>query len=127
MIGHHVICDRYLQDTALDFTINFPQANVTSWWLWHMLKFVAIRPDHSFLLLIPVDESQRRSKLKNEPFPDSVEVLETRLAGYRSWLDDSRWHHIDGLRPLEEISTEIAQRVVPQSGPTATPIQNAVV
>ena len=112
-IGHHVICDRYLDDTRLDFAINFPQARVESWPLWKLLECLAAVPDHKVLLLIPVEESLRRSKIKNEPFPDSREVLEARLADYESWRGDSSWSYIDGRRPKEEVAAEVVQLVAP--------------
>lgn len=127
--GRDVICDRYLEDTALDFQINFPQESVSTWWLWRMLEFVCPRPDHTFLLLISVEESQRRSKLKNEPFPDSAEVLATRLAAYRDWEGQSRpstsagIHVIDGTGSIEEVSRTVQSTVFGSIGGSSNPRQ----
>ena len=106
-MGHTVVCDRYLPDTALDFQINFPQEDLTRWPLWRLMAWCAPVPDCQFLLIIPVDESQRRSVLKNEPFPDAPEVLQMRYATYRSWAQDRRWHVLDGCRPEDDVAAEI--------------------
>ena len=105
--GQTVICDRYLWDTLLDFRLNFPQEQVERWWLWRVLQVVSPRPDVAFALLIPVDESIRRSRQKNEPFSDPVEVLERRLVAYRELEKRTGWYVLDGCRPVHELAEEI--------------------
>ena len=135
--GRDVICDRFLEDTALDFQINFPRESVGSWWLWRILKAVCPIPDHTFLLLISVEESQRRSKLKDEPFPDSADVLATRLAAYKAWDGQghnsgaSRIHVIDGTCSIEEVSRTVQSEVFgtnatdqPATPPASSPQSN---
>lgn len=103
-----IICDRYVFDTQLDFGLNFPQENISNWWLWKLLKITALKPKHHFVLTIPVKESQRRSKLKNEPFPDSDDILEYRLNRYLEYCSQNSYmHHIDGTRPVEVVEKEI--------------------
>ena len=109
--GRTVVCDRYLPDTQLDFQIHFPQENVQQWLLWRLLVWCTPRPDHQFLLIVPVEESQRRSLQKDEPFPDTPEVLAVRYAAYRSWEDDPRWHVLDGCQPADQLAVEIAGAV----------------
>jgi thymidylate kinase len=105
--GQTVICDRYLGDTLIDFTLNFPQENVAAWPLWRLLERVAPRPDAAFLMLIPVAESQRRAALKNEPFPDAPEVLEQRLRHYQAQAAAGHWQTLDGLRSIDDLAAEI--------------------
>ena len=103
-----VICDRYLIDTQIDFELNFPQENVREWWLWKTLAAVAVKPKHHFILTIPVAESQRRSILKEEPFPDTLEVLEVRLKSYLDFSrDNNSAQHIDCMQPLKQVSDQI--------------------
>lgn len=109
--GKVVICDRYLDDTLLDFQQNFPQENIITWGLWRFLRLVAAKADVTFLLLVPVEESVKRSQQKNEPFPDSPEVLTWRLARYQQLAKQRAWQMIDGRRPLFEIAAEIQQIV----------------
>ena len=44
------------------------------------------KPDFHFVLLISESESQKRSKLKNEPFPDSPETLKWRISKYEEYI-----------------------------------------
>ena len=112
LLGKTVIADRYLADTWIDFTLNFPGTGFDHWPLWLLLQFVTPQPDHSFLLLIPVEESLKRSKQKEEPFPDTEEVLQQRLEHYHSFSLTGTWHVIDCTRPLHDIADEIAATVL---------------
>jgi len=107
LTGRTVIADRYLWDTWVDFRLNFPGVEFDRWPLWRLLVWVTPKPDHAFLLLIPVEESLRRSKLKNEPFPDSAEVLGQRLAHYERIGREQGVQMIDCTRPVDEIAAEL--------------------
>ncbi|MFC2089136.1 hypothetical protein ACFLT1_00055 [Bacteroidota bacterium] len=107
-MGKTIISDRYLFDTLIDFQSNFPKEKVDSWILWKLLKIMAMKPKHHFVLTVPVEESLRRSKLKNEPFPDSKKVLEYRLKKYLDYCTrNPKVHHIDGNKPVDEVEREI--------------------
>jgi len=82
-LGKVVICDRYLGDTYIDFSLNFPKSNFNKMWLWKMLIKTLPKPDICFLFTLSVENSIYRSNLKNEPFPDSKEVLQQRLEMYK--------------------------------------------
>ena len=107
LTGETVVADRYLKDTWIDFSLNFPGSNFDRWPLWKFLEFVTPKPDHAFMLLIPVEESSRRGKLKNEPFPDSAEVLGQRLEYYQRFSREGHGLVIDCMRSIDEISNEI--------------------
>ena len=114
LTGRSVVCDRYLWDTLIDFRLNFPQETVERWVLWRLLARCTPRPDAAFLLLIPVEESLRRSQLKGEPFPDPPEVLEARLKEYRLIAaSGSSFHAIDGTRPREETAAFVRETIAP--------------
>ena len=89
--GIVVICDRYLFDTLLDFKRNFPQENVQKWLIWRLLMNVSATPKKHFILTISVKESQYRSTLKNEPFPDSKETLKFRLDEYLKYGNNNKF------------------------------------
>ncbi len=108
-IGYDVLCDRYLQDTRLDFALNFPNERVATWWLWKLLCWTAPRPDAAFLLMVSVSQSQERSLRKQEPFPDSAATLQARWKAYRSWTDE--WYVLDGSRPLAAIAREMDRQL----------------
>jgi dTMP kinase len=107
--GQIVVCDRYLWDTLIDFRMNFPQEHIERSLLWRCLARLAPKPDAAFLLLVPVEESVRRSDVKGEPFRDTFEVLAQRLAHYQALADETgAWHVLDGQRPIDELTAEIA-------------------
>lgn len=105
--GRTVICDRYLWDTLVDFRLNFPQEAVEKSLLWRALDRLTPRPDAAFLMLIPVEESVRRSDLKGEPFRDSIEVLRERLSQYESLAREGHWRVLDGRRAADDLASDI--------------------
>lgn len=107
LCGYWVILDRYLDDTALDFRLNFPRERVMEWRLWRMTVRLAPRPHAAFLLLLPVEESERRSALKHEPFPDPPQRLRERLEHYSRLAGTGRWKHVDGCRPAADIHRDV--------------------
>jgi len=109
-MGHVVICDRYIIDTEVDFKLNFPMENVSNWWLWKLMKWMALKPNCHFVSLIPVAVSVVRSTQKFEPFPDSPEVLAQRLDAYERGLkSDTNLIFIDGMLPIPEVSIKVNQ------------------
>jgi dTMP kinase len=113
LLGKVVICDRYLGDTFIDFSLNFPKNNFEKMWLWKLLVVISPKPDVGFVFTLPVEESIHRSKLKNEPFPDSKEVLEQRLEIYASseLFNGKNWVKIDGLDSINSSASFIKDKV----------------
>lgn len=113
--GKAIICDRYLGDTLIDFQLNFPQEQVEQWVLWRLLQRLTPSPNAAFLLLIPVEESVRRSNFKGEPFPDSPEVLAERMALYRALAQAGHWQVLDGRQTIEELAQQVRLTIGPSS------------
>ena len=113
LLGKVVICDRYLGDTFIDFSLNFSNHNFEKMWLWKLIVATSPKPNIGFLFILPVEESIYRSKLKNEPFPDSKEVLEQRLKIYGAtrFFNDKNWVKIDGLYSIESSASFIKDKV----------------
>jgi thymidylate kinase len=105
--GRIVLCDRYLWDTAIDFRLNFPQEDLDHYWLWRLLERISPQPDASFLMLISVEESVRRSEMKGEPFPDPPEVLRQRLACYQELIPRVPFQVLDGSQPITTLFNQI--------------------
>ena len=104
LLGYNIICDRHMLDTNIDFKLAYPESNTEKWILWKLIKFFAMKPHYHFVSTIPVKESVNRSKNKFEPFPDSPETLEKRLALYNSEIkNNQKLVFIDGMRDLNEI------------------------
>ena len=122
--GKAVVCDRYLWDTLVDFRLNFLQEAVERWWLWKLLVRITPRPDAAFLLLVPVEESVRRSDLKGEPFRDSRAVLTRRLAHYQALAQANHWQMLDGRCSIEDLAGQIQDiiKALDQPGLIATGI-----
>ena len=95
----------------LDFSRNFPDEDVSQWWLWRLLVFLAPRSQHQFLLLVPPGVSARRSVEKDEPFPDSIETLEWRFARYRKMAQQGGWCVLDGLEPVGAVHRRIIKEL----------------
>ncbi|WP_067515005.1 dTMP kinase [Endozoicomonas ascidiicola] len=113
ILGYVVICDRYLEDTCLDFKRNFSGKFNETGILWRALLLFAPKPNHSFLLYVPVEVSIERSKLKKEPFPDSPETLKWRLDYYLNerYFPSSRFCKIDCQQPVDTIQTIIRNHI----------------
>ena len=111
MLGRPVICDRYLDDTLIDFKMNFPQEDVENWILWRLLKWIAPRPDGSFLLMIPLEESIRRSQIKKDPFPEEEQLRHRRYALYKELAKGGKFHVIDGTKAEVEVTEKIRKIV----------------
>lgn len=109
--GNAIICDRYIRDTQIDFRLNFPDLKFERWLFWKLLVASTPKANAAFLLLIPVEESMRRSNLKAEPFPDSRETLDSRLRAYQKLVSEEHWQVLDGCQPIEELSMLIHKKV----------------
>lgn len=109
MLGRVIICDRYIDDTRLDFQRNFPTVKFERMLLWRVLEWVTPTADASFLLWVPVDESIKRSQEKGDPFPDDEETLKWRLEAYMdaSVFPLDRYKRLDCRRSVAEISETI--------------------
>lgn len=103
--GKVVICDRYIEDTFLDFTHNFGDSFNPESFMWRVLIYLSPKPDYAFLLTVPVEVSKYRSTLKNEPFPDTPETLEWRLNKYmdEAIFPSTRFYKIDCQQSVEDI------------------------
>jgi thymidylate kinase len=86
LLGFVVVCDRYIEDTELDFRRNFDGLNIDEKKLWRLLRWMIPKPDASFVLWLPIDEVLNRQRQKLEPFPDDRETLSWRLEQYADEL-----------------------------------------
>jgi thymidylate kinase len=118
--GRPVLCDRYLWDTAIDFRLNFPQEKLDHYWLWRLLERISPQPDASFLMLISVEDSVRRSEMKGEPFPDPPESLRQRLACYQDLSPRFPFHVLDGSQPVTTLFNQILSHLARVHGDQRT-------
>lgn len=109
--GRTVLCDRYLWDTLIDFKIAFPDVQVEKWLLWKMLVRLTPSPDAAYLLMIPIEESERRCQIKYEPFPDPPKRRVQRYVMYQEFSKLGHWHIIDASRPVDNVFAAIVAEV----------------
>ncbi len=106
-LGYTIIFDRYVEDTELDFSRNFPGLKVSGWLLWRFLLLLAPRVRCHFLLIVPTEVSAYRSIEKHEPFPDSLETLEWRYIRYCQMADKKEWCLLDGRNSITIVHQKI--------------------
>lgn len=107
-----LLCDRYLSDTFIDFTLKYPYMRFERWLVWKLLLKVYRKPDCSFVLTITPEESMRRSNLKFEPFPEPQEKRVKRLNLYMQEIKYGRWQYeIDCMRPIDVIHQELKSKI----------------
>jgi thymidylate kinase len=113
MMGKFVICDRFLDDTRLDFRRKFPSIPFEKMFLWRLLELASPLPNVSILLWVPVDESRKRSLIKCEPFPDNVETLSWRLSSYldEKIFPSEKYIILDGRKDVNILAKRIAKSI----------------
>lgn len=110
--GTIVICDRYIWDTYIDFKIKYPDYDFERGFWWRLTLKTMLKPQASFCMFIPAEESMRRSSLKEEPFPESVEARRERIDWYVRERENNRWQYvIDATKSIEEVYSAIVERL----------------
>lgn len=107
-LGRIVICDRYFWDSYIDFRMKFQKYDFENWLSLKFAKSFSPKPDISFMMTIPAEESIRRSSLKDEPFPEPLETRKKRIAMYMSEVENNRWSNvIDATVPVNDVFNNI--------------------
>ncbi len=109
--GRVVVGNRYLLDALVDFRVNFPGERVEQRWLCRWLRRIAARPDATFCLLVPPEETIARTRKKSRFHWETPEVLQERWRQYRVLSEDLGVQVLDGTRPVEELARSIRERV----------------
>jgi dTMP kinase len=109
--GTTVICDRYLWDTLIDFKIMFPDVCIEKWILWKILAWCSPVPSVEYLLMIPIETSEKRCLQKYEPFPDTPERRSRRYRLYKEILNLNKWTVIDATQTAETVFVEIQHKL----------------
>lgn len=103
--GHVVVCDRYLEDSAIDLRMAFglrPERLM----VWKIVSAVCPRPDIQLFLTIPAIESERRSLEKGDPFPESFPDRQKRISYYQEAMSVGI-QRLDGRQPEAELAGHI--------------------
>lgn len=109
-IGKTIICDRYIWDTYIDFKMKYPEYDFEHGFWWRLTLKTMVKPEPSFCLFIPAEVSMYRSSLKDEPFPEPIEVRRERIDWYMRELKNKRWQYeIDATKPIQEVFQSIVE------------------
>lgn len=112
LMGTKIICDRYIWDTYIDFKMKYPEYDYEKGFWWRLTLKTMLKPDPSFVLFIPAEESMRRSDLKDEPFPEPIEVRDERIKRYIEEVGKGRWQHrIDATKSIDEVYQQIRSKI----------------
>ena len=106
-----VVCDRYLLDSLVDFRVYFPDDRVEDRLLCKLLRAASVRPDVAFCLLVPVEESMRRTTDRSRHHWESRETLQQRLDQYRALADELGVQILDGCEPVDRIASRMRDGV----------------
>jgi thymidylate kinase len=102
-LGCIVICDRYLDDSRLDFVENMSAANLEDTWLWKLLELLSPNVDLSILLEIQVDLALERSGIKNDEYPVACDALERRFQEFASVKHFGEHVRVDASENEEDV------------------------
>lgn len=107
LFGTTVLADRYFEDSRIDFRMKYPEFNFEKWLVWKFAEAIYKKPTHSVIYTIPAEVSMYRSTLKDEPWPEPVEVRRDRIERYQKEIELGRWQHvIDATGTIEEVYQE---------------------
>ena len=107
LFGTTILADRYFWDSYIDFKMKYPEFDFERWLVWRVAKAICKKPKHSIIYTIPAELSMYRSTLKDEPWPEPVEVRRDRIDRYMAEIDKGRWQHIiDATPSIEEVFEE---------------------
>ena len=107
LFGTTILADRYFWDSYIDLKMKFAEINYEKWLIWKWCKLIYKKPRHSIIYVIPAEVSMYRSTLKNEPWPEPIEVREKRIAMYMDEISNGRWANvIDATASIEEVFSE---------------------
>lgn len=107
LFGAVILADRYFWDSCIDFRMKYPEFDFEKWLVWKFAKGIYLKPKHSVIYTIPAELSMYRSTLKDEPWPEPVEVRRDRIDRYMKEIELGRWQHvIDATGTIDEVYEE---------------------
>ena len=107
MFGTLILADRYFWDSCIDFRMKYPEFDFEKWAIWRIAKAIYLKPKHSLIYTIPAELSMYRSTLKEEPWPEPVEVRRDRIERYMQEVRLGKWQRvIDATGSIEAVYNE---------------------
>ena len=107
LFGATILADRYFWDSCIDLQMKYPDVNYKKWLVFKFFNAMYLKPKYSIIYVIPAEVSMYRSTLKNEPWPEPVEVREQRIGIYMDEIAKNRWKYvIDATKSIDEVFSE---------------------
>lgn len=104
LFGSRILADRYFWDSYIDFQMKYPEFDFEKWRVWKFARGIYKKPKQSIIYTIPAELSMYRSTLKDEPWPEPVEVRRDRIDRYMKEIERGRWQYvIDATGTIEEV------------------------
>ena len=112
LFGTRILADRYFGDSYIDFQMKYPELDFESWSVWKLAVKLALRPEISVIYTIPAELSMYRSTLKDEPWPEPIEIRKERIARYEKEIAKGRWQLIiDASGSIQEVFCETVKQL----------------
>ena len=113
IFGTTVICDRYIWDTYIDFKLKYPEYDFEHGFWWRLTLKTMVKPNPSIVMFIPAEESMRRSGLKDEPFPEPIDVRQKRIEMYYSLAGKNVWQwSIEATNTIDKVFDDIRKACI---------------
>jgi dTMP kinase len=110
-IGKVIVCDRYIYDTIIAFSIEFNHSQKKFQRMFKLFSFLSPKPDIFFLVEVPDDEAFKRK----DDIP-SIESLSKPITIYKELGKQMDAKVIDGTKKLEELNSLIWEEVIRYMG-----------
>lgn len=107
LFGTTILADRYFWDSYIDLCMKYSNVDYEKWIVFKLCKAIYKKPTYSIIYVIPAEVSMYRSTLKDEPWPEPVEVREKRIEMYMKEIANKRWNYvIDATKSIDEVFAE---------------------
>ena len=112
LFGKTILADRYFEDSYIDLTLKYGNTGFEKWKVWKFCKKIYLKPKKSIIYVIPAELSMYRSTLKDEPWPEPVEMREVRIAKYNERIELGVWDAvINAEKTIDEVFEETVRYI----------------
>ncbi len=110
MTGSVILCDRYIWDTYIDFSLKYKDIEFEKWLCWKAMLRLIKKPDKSIIFTLPIEESMRRSIEKSDPHSEPYDVRLIRIKRYMTEIENGRWQYvINALLPIHAVTENVIE------------------
>ena len=110
MTGTVLLCDRYIWDTYIDFSLKYKDIEFEKWLCWKAMLKLIKQPDKSIIFTIPIEESMRRSLEKSDPHSEPCDERRIRIQRYMTEIENGRWHYVvNAQSPIQAVTEKVIE------------------